>query len=364
MNAISRNGVSTDLDVVKDKLLKVALKLGKLDDKTVAQINSVAQFVIDDTPWEVENLKPKSFPDFLKCLRPTQSTFNQMVSELSWLDLLNQIEESCFLNEPVIEKARPFIVELWKNEVAQNPFKPPTNWKYLSPKKAVKMYQKITELDLEASSTLKIAEQIKSCRIGEGAAVWPKLSTLTKIFSVSGNPLEDTEQGRKAYSKIVKLLISLVGGAYTKAYSNYSFKGERARVSVNNTRLTFAGRKAWQRLEQATNDDFTIAPANSGSLYAGHSVRHSRIKMTLSEDSFCKNYFPQDCIMVALTIAVQPDRLTKNEHLSIDCPGTCHASDSRKFSLCPFFYWDDGVLQFDNRSADNAHQEFGSASFC
>src|SRR4030042_53538 len=64
-------------------------------------------------------------------------------SEIPWWGLLDQIEEACFLNGSAIEKARPFIEGLWKDEVAKNPFQPPTGWKYLPVEEAVESYRKI-----------------------------------------------------------------------------------------------------------------------------------------------------------------------------------------------------------------------------
>ena len=183
--------------------------------------------------------------------------FNQLASEIPWWDLLDQIEETCFLNGPAIEKARSFIGGIWKDEAVKNPFKPPAGWKYLSAEETVKMYRKLYWSHLKADSVLKFA---KLNRESEGVAMWPKISFLAKHFGISDNPLEDNEKGRKAYAKLVESLIPEVGKAYVKAYPQFSSKNWReGELTVNHIRLTPAGRRTWQMLEKMSDDDLVIA---------------------------------------------------------------------------------------------------------
>lgn len=327
----------------------------------ISELLKAVQAFNDKVPFRAELLKPKTFDDFLSFTNPTQPMFNQLASEIPWWDLLGQIEEVCFLNGSAIEKARPFLEGLWKDEVARNPFKPPADWKYLPVVEAVEAYRKFFSLKLRADSVIKIAKDVKSLKESEGVAIWPKISALAKIFGVSDNPLDDTENGRAAYSRIVELLIPKVGKAYVEAYPQFSFKNWReGQLTADHIQLTPAGRKIWQTLEKMSDDDFVIAPvgANTGSLYAGHSVRRSCVKIVLAG-----NRFPQDCVMAGSTLIVQPDRLTKFEHLSIDCPATKYSPDADgRFSYSACFRWHDDELLFDNNWADDAYQSFGSAS--
>ncbi len=320
------------------------------------------QGFVDDVPFDINVLKPKTFGQFLALSEPTQAMFNQLASEIPWWILLYQIEETCFLNGPAIEKARSFIAELWRDEVARNPFKPPTGWKYLPVVEAVEAYRKLFGSSLKANSVLKLAKQVNLRQDSEGIPIWPKLSTLAKLFGVSGNPLEDTKEGWKVYAKIVELFIPEVGKAYIKTFPQFSFKNWREdQLTDDDVRLTPAGRKTWQMLEKISEDDFVIAVAgaNTGSLYAGYSVRRSRIKVVLAGGQF-----PQDCVMVGGTIATQSDRLARFEDLGIDCPGTKYAPGAvGKFSsYSGYFYWIDGGLRFGSHWADYASLDFGSAS--
>lgn len=364
MSATQKSGVISGLEKkVTKKAVDVASLIlsGKRGDNKLAlkTLDQALQGFVDDLHFKVIILKPKTFGQFLKLEKPTQSIFNQLASEVSWWDLLNQIEETCFFNKSMIEKARPFIVDLWKDEVAQNPFQPSKDWKYLRIEDAVIAYQHFLGSNLKLDSTLDIARKLKPCSESEGIAVWPKLSTLARIFDISGNPLEDTKQGRKAYAKIVELFIPKVDEAYTKAYPKFYFRNwQEGKFTVDYVRLTSAGRKTWQRLEQTTKDDFVIAPATTGKIYAGYSVRRSRIEIILFG-----NQLPQDYIMVGSTIVIQPNRLTRVRHLSIDCPGSFYSPDvDGDFSFCLCFHWSGGELEFGCRRANHANQVFGSAS--
>ena len=327
----------------------------------LAELEKAFEAFKDRVSFQVLILKPASFAQFLTLQNPTQAMFNQLASEIPWWDLLDQIEETCFLQSPTNEKARPFIGGLWRDEVARDPFKPPAGWKYLPVEEAVEAYRKLFGSSLRADSVLNLAKQVKPRQESEGVAIWPKLSTIAKLFGISRNPLEDTEEGYEAYAKIVELFIPEVGKAYTKAYPQFPFKNWReGELTAKYVRLAPAGQKAWQVLEKMTDDDFVIAVAgaNTGSLYAGYSVRHSRIKIVLAGDQFL-----QDCIMVGGTIVIQPDRLTKFEHLAIDCLGTKYAPGAGGgFSGCLCFSWPDGGLHFDGSWAGVASRSFGSAS--
>jgi len=335
----------------------------------ISELLRAVQSFNDKVPFRTELLKPKTFGDFLSFTNPTQPMFNQMASEVPWWDLLDQIERVYFLQSPQIGRTRSFITDLWKGEVAKNPFKPPTGWKYLPTEEAVESYRKIFGSSMKADSVLKLAKVANPCQGNEGIAVWPKLSFLfyhfeiPKVLGISGqiNPWDDTKEGHAAYAKIVEFLIPEVGKAYTKVYPQFSFKNWReGQLTADHIQLTPAGRKNWQLLEKMSDDDFVIASggANTGSLYAGHSVRRSRIIIVLAI-----NQFGQDAIMVGSTLAIQPARLSKYEHLGMDCPATKYgpAADG-KFSDSVCFFWLDGGLHFGFHWSVDAFRLFGSAS--
>lgn len=359
-----KNGVTYGAEDLLRILQKGNKSLGLIGEESrlglLPELDKALESFRDGVPFRVELLQPKNFGQFLTLSNPTQPMFNQLASEIPWWVLLDQIEETCFLNGPAIEKVRPFIAGLWQDEVAKNPFKPPAGCKYLPVPDAVEAYRKIFGSSLKADSVIKMAKDAKPRHESEGVAVWPKISTLVKIFGVSNNPLDDTEKGRAAYAKIVETLILEVGKAYIRAYPNFSFKNWReGQLTADYVHLTPAGRKTWQMLEKMSEDDFVIAPAaNTGSIYGGYSVRLSRVKIVLAG-----NRFPQDCVMVGSTFIIQPDRLTKYEHLGIDCPGTKYSPGADgKFSYSVYFYWDDDALHFGDDGADDASRRFGSAS--
>lgn len=325
---------------------------------------------MDGVPFRVELLQPKNFSQFLTLPNPSQPMFNQLASEIKWWDLLDQIEETCFLQRAVIENlAKPFISGLWEDEVAKSPFKPPTGSKYLPVEEAVEDYRKLFGSSMRAGSVLKLAKEAKPRQESEGIPTWQKLSFLFYYFEIPKllgisekvRPWDDTSEGLAAYAKIVELFVPEVGKAYIKVFPEFSFKNWReGQLTADHIQLTRAGRKTWQMLEKMSEDDFVIAPAgaNTGSVYAGHSVRRSRITVVLTP-----NQFGQDAVMVGSTLVIQPNRLSQYEHLGIDCPATKYSPGADgEFSNSVDFDWRGDRLHFDSSWAYGAYQNGGSAS--
>lgn len=319
----------------------------------------------DGLPFQVTWLTPETFGQFLSLALEMreQRLFNQVASEMPFWMLLDQIESECFLQPNNLAIARPFIADLWSGEVAENPFQPPKDWKYLPVEEAVAAYRKIFGSSLKADSILKLAKELKPGKDTEGIPVWLKLSTLARLLEVKNYPLATTDEGREAYARIVELFVPEVGKAFTRAYPKNGFNNWRkGQLSAKHVILAPAGIAAWQKLEQQIpGDDFCFAPggATTGATYAGHSVRLSRVKIVLAHDQF-----PQDCIMTGGTIAIQPDRMNKYEHLGMDCPANAYSSDADgRFLFSLNWCWNVGGLDFGYRWADFADRHFGSASF-
>lgn len=363
-------GAGTDRDLLKDKFLRLALQLGELGENVITSLDEAVQASLDRMPWAVQLLKPRTFAEFLVVQNLTQGLFNQLVSEVPWEILLDQVEVACFLQPDNLVKAQPFISGLWEDEVVkQDLFKPPAGWCYLPVEEAVEAFKKIFGSGVMAISTTDRAKNLKPRDKSEGIAVWPSLSFLLHYFEIPEflgiskkvKPWEDTKDSRAAYAKIVDLFIPEVGKVYNKAYPQFSFKNWReGALTAEHILLTSAGQRAWQELESRSDDDFVAAPANSGSLYVGHSVRGSRVKVIMSA-----NQFGQDCIMAGGTLMVQPGRLTKYEDLGIDCPANSYSSGAdRNFADSVSFYWDARLLHFHYHWAVNASRIFGSAVGC
>ena len=291
----------------------------------------------------------------------SKGLFNQLASEVPFYLLLDQIEAVVHGPDAIRGTGQSFFVDLWANEVASSPFQPPSSWKYLPVEEAVEAYRKIFGSGLDADMVLAMARQAKARKDSEGIAVWLKLSALAKLSGVTGDPLATTDEGRAAYARVVEMFIPEVGRALTKAYPNFGFQNYReGALTAQHIVLTPAGRASWQRLESATTGYFCFSPAgaNTGNLYAGHSVRRSRIRVASVTDKM-----PQDCIMAGQTIATQPDRLTKYEDLGIDCIGNAYSPDAGgQFGGCVSWSFRGGRLGFVSGWAGHAIQSWGAAS--
>ena len=321
----------------------------------------------DGVPFQVTWLTPETFGQFLSMEIREPGLFNQLESEAPFYSLLDQIESACFLNPVNLVLARPFIAGLYEGEVSKEKhFTPPANFGYLTVDEAVAAYQALIrnifgpKTALKAETVTKMAKQAKAAEGTEGIPTWLKLSTLAKLFEVKGDPLAVTDEGRAAYARIVELFVPKVGKAFIQKFTKNGFKNWREnQLSAKHVILTPAGIVTWQKLQETTDDDFCFAPAgaNTGSGYSGHSVRLSRLKIVLAE-----NQFPQDCIMTGGTIATQPERMSKFEHLGMDCPANVYSPDADgEFDGSLSWDWGDDELHFDGGWADDADHGFGSA---
>lgn len=331
---------------------------GVFSEQDLLGMNAVFQALTNKQGFTVKVMKPKTFSEFLQLENPTQGGFNQLVSEVPFWKLLDQIEAACFLQSCNLKRARPFLSNLWQDKIGEDPYRPPKDWRYLSVEEAVERFRNIFGSSLKAESTLKRAKEAKPGEDTEGVAVWPKLSVLGRILDVSGDPLAGTEEGRKAYARIVELFIPEVGKQFVDKKCGWFKNWIPGNLTADRLILTPAGLFTWRELESRSEDDFVLATAgaNSGSWYAGHTIRASRLCIVLAS-----NLMPQDCIMAGGTIAIQPERMSHQDHLGIDCPGNAYAETGCGFGAYPYWWTNDGTLQFGGRTADVVILNFGAA---
>ncbi len=327
---------------------------GAFSAETLEAFDKAIQAVYDGFAFKTEVLKPTTFSAFLGLESRTQGMFNQLASEISWWTFLDQIEESCFFQPDKLAIARQFLVHMFSKEIAAKPYQPPKDWRYLPIQEAVERFRLIFGSSLNGAASILKGGTLSNPD-GEGWMTGIKLTTLAKLFGVKGNPLEATEEGQAAYERIVELFIPKVGEAYVKAHSNMlNFANWReGSLTASHIVLTPAGRATWQWLESQSSDDFVTASADTGRLHAGYSQRRARVAITASG-----NQMPQDCIMTGGTLAIQPDRLCKGDHLRMDNPGNAYS-----FGSCVYWYFDSVARQlgFAYGDAVPAAQVFGSA---
>ena len=363
----TKSGVTADHEriAVAKKSSELAAFLlsnkGAFSAETLLGLNQVFQAITDGFGFSVEVMKPNTLAAFLSLDNRNEGIFNQLASELTFYALLDQLEELCFLQPDNLAIVQPFIEELYANEVAADPFSPPKDFRYSPVEEAVEAYRKIFGSSLKADSVTNLAKQAKAGKDTEGIAIWIKLSRLAQLFGVKGDPLLTTDEGREAYAKIVDTFVPKVGQVFTSVRPKLGgFTNWREnQLSANHIILTPAGIRTWGRLEQTTTDDFCFSPAGAttGKTYGGLSVRRSRVKIVLAGDQF-----GQDCIMTGGTLMTQPERMSKFEHLGMDCPNNAYSPDAvGQFNNSVCWYFNDDGLRFGDGSAGDQIQSFGSA---
>jgi hypothetical protein len=370
----TKSGVTADqqrIAVAKKMIDQASFMLsdkGVFTPEVLLGLDQHIQGIVDGFGIKVEVMKPNTIAAFLTLGNRTEGMFNQLASELNFWTLLDQLEETCFLNPQNLAMLRPFIAGLYQDEVSKEQhFQPPAGFAYLPVEEAVSACQawmrKIfgSSTVLNAATTLKLAKEAKAGKGTEGIPIWIKLRTLCRLMGIKGDPLTITDEGREAYAGTLDRFVPEVGKAFIKVYTDHGFTNHRqGRLSAQHAILTPAGITTWQRLEQLTDDDFCFAPggADTGKSYSGHSVRLARVKTMLAEIKF-----PQDGIMTGTTVGIQPSRMCQFEHLGADCAANAYTPDADgQFSYSLYWYWSDGELHFGGSWAGHAAQRFGSAS--
>lgn len=317
MGATENQGALAKRDTLLRKLEQTRRRILAGDRAGYDGVLSMAlQAYCDSVGFEVKTYRPRTFGELLQMDLPTPALLRQLHSELRDFALLQQIEEQCFLNPANIAIAAPLVEELWRKQVTPEADKPPQGFSYLPPERAVTAYKKIFGSSLRAETTLRLATQAVARKDSEGIAIWPKLSTIFRLF---GNRTHLV--GYTPYSSALAAFIEEVGKFLPDSLvPNKSELWQlRGIMGGKQPTLTNAGATTWERLEEITDDDFCFSPAGAttGQTYAGHANGLSRLKMVLAG-----NQFPQDAVMVFSTILIQPERFNKLGVLNIDCPAT------------------------------------------
>jgi hypothetical protein len=334
-NQGAKYGQASDLLRIHQVIAKASSLIG--EPSRVGQLENL--FLANDAfsqgvPFTVTINRPKNVADFLRLNLATRGLFNQFVSEVPSQILLDQVEEVA-VSEGVPDSIRPFLHELWADEAGKlsRGWTPSVPARYPSVEEAIKAYKQMFGSSLQAEDTLRRAKAAIPNSDTEGIAVWVKISTLGKLFGSVANPLDTTEVSRQAYFWILQHFTQELGkcSRTTGDFFNNVFSTERR---TRNTQLTPAGIATWRQLENTTSDDFCFSPAgaSTGSQDLLASGRRARIVLALDPDRW-----PQDCIMVGQSLAIQPERLT-NRCLKIACVGNVCYDEAYQHPCC--FYWD------------------------
>lgn len=284
---------------------------------------------------------PHLFKKFLDGAKQNATTFKANLGKVQPLDLLDQMESECFMNPEALGKITKLIPKM-RTQLCIPEMVPasttdfPNDFQYSPAEKAIGAYREILGTSLSGQETIKLAKQAIARPESEGIAVWPKLSSLAKLFGIRGNPIENTDEGREAYAQICAKLIGQLNdfkkmtGLPLDFFSS-SFTAERLL-------LTIAGRKTWEFLERQTGDDFCFSPAGAGTAtkYKGHTASSSRLEILLSG-----NEFGQDIAMTASTLLSQRERMAKRNRLGMLCTANVYFPHPKLYQrdiLC----WDFG----------------------
>lgn len=125
--------------------------------------------------------------------------------------------------------------------------------------------------------------------------------------------------------------------------------------------LAKSAKDALQALEQRQLGDVLVFPAQTGMLYRGFSPRSARWEIEHVVVPLWQ--WPLPTYVVGWMLFANQHRLTKFEHLCIDCPGDEYRLEAGgAFGKALYFDWYGGRLRCGSGFVDDAYDDFGSAS--
>lgn len=140
----------------------------------------------------------------------------------------------------------------------------------------------------------------------------------------------------------------------SRKFHNY----REGQLDSKHHRLLASTKAAMQKIEAQQKGDIIVILVQLGELYRGKSVDASRVLIGKSGNQFCLPAF-----IVGQIFLVNPDILTSNKDLFIDCPGDEYHLDTQElFDYALYFGVDEvGILYFDDGRTRNPYAAYGSA---
>lgn len=249
-----------------------------------------------------------------------------------------------------VEKAVEAIIQemttpnKYTNEVVSSNYTYPKEYK--GPKPIAEQVQTIaTMFGLDPTQALEFAKNLPT--LPEGAEGWfaiPKVSVVaTKHFPEIVGIAEQYCEG---------VLLVLKKLTESRSFTNYR-SGEIVPTKLRQHARTV---DFLEHLESEQQGDILIIAVQYGMRHRGKSVRRAR-------ETFASNEFGLGSFAIGCMALVHPERYVRWEELDTDCAGDEFAPGADGvFSEAPFFYFNDGKLEFGTRGVSRAFDCFGSVS--
>lgn len=191
----------------------------------------------------------------------------------------------------------------------------------------------------------EMAKQVAIPKGADGPRVIVKLSALARIFCVA-------DPYGSGYGQLVQKVLDAIGR--TREFCNYR-EGE---LNEKYIRLFVEARMLLEKLEAADQNDFLILAVNFGDWKTGftYSPRNARWQALNINQQLPLGSAQIGCMLIA-----DPDRLTDNSHLFIDCPADEYNWNADgEWSNCSYFDFYDGKRGFNANDADDVNGDDGS----
>lgn len=333
MDATFKSGAETD-EVKRIKLAKQCSEMVSrlltrnyaISEQSLLGLRKILKGINSGYEFTYQIQKPNSIMSFLEYGNCTEGKFNQLVSELDTVTLLDQLERVCLDSGVAYREIIPYLHSLLPDEYKTftYPYREKT---YVEPKDQIKKYRSIFGSSLSGKSTLsRLKSTTYTTNYLEGMAIFPKMSTLARVLGVKGHPLMDADGSFETYNELVSSFMQVFGNEIVKNSEIKSFSSRIARFPIVDTvTLTPSCIAAWDYLEKSTEDDFCYFEKGSsmGKHAYGASPNRARVNVLISGSQY-----PQDCLMVGSSLLANPELLKESTAKYIVCIGNLLGIDS------------------------------------
>ena len=158
---------------------------------------------------------------------------------------------------------------------------------------------------------------LDTSHVNELSSSWAEYKQADGLYVVPKPSMLAAQLGMADYWETFGLLTEQ--GPLSALASQRKFTNYRAgQLEPERYRLSQSAREAIEALEATQSGDLLVFPAQTGKLYAGFSVRNARFEIEHASEP---SQWPLPAYFVGWMIFANGHRITKYEHLVIDCSG-------------------------------------------
>jgi len=236
------------------------------------------------------------------------------------------------------------VSDQYANEEVRSNYTYPKEYK--GPKPILDQIKAIANIfGLDPSQAIEFAKNLPA--LPEGAKGWFAIPSVDALAKKHFPEVTDPVQ---KYCQAVQLVHAKI--AASRSFYNY----REGQITPAQLRVHAHTAHALDLIAETQKGDILIVAAQLGMRHRGKSVRRAR-------EVFVANEFGLGSLAVGSIVLTHPERLVRWEELDMDCAGDEFSPEADGgFSRSPYFYFDDGRVEFGTGFVAHPDGRFGSVS--